>query len=419
MYASFVKKLYVDLEDYHLLRRIAKAMPSPDLAHMFPRVDAVDLMFDFSEPIDDIVQYFSNRLDSLHVFPSNRYNSQPIHFLSTALSRSSINLGSLSLMLTSCWYPDNTVACRYIASVVEASPALQSLRIYLSGSLSLNLLRTISRLQRLDSLALSRLSNHAIIRAEEEFPLSLKSLDITGDLRSCCAIVRVAQVKRLEMLFLTGKERESEVGDSLQAVGLCVSLTLLHLHLDADTIQWDDLRPLLRCTRLRRISISTIKDNLNIDDGMLSEMARAWSEVRDLTLTKCSGERSEGVAPVATLGGLECFAAHCPHLTRLAVNVDARAQTGGTSYPIITSPLPSLTTLYFESSISGDRQHARDIARTVDALWPGLRFMCDSWSEHPEEREYFVGEESTWGVVWDIVAERQNVRRSLEEGHRE
>ncbi|KAJ7673742.1 hypothetical protein DFH06DRAFT_1173185 [Mycena polygramma] len=135
-------------------------------------------------------------------------------------------------------------------------------------------------------------------------------------------------------------------------------------------------RPLYRFTHLRTVWIG-VPEGYDLDDAALSEMARAWPQIVQLTLWSASHYHAR-----CTLLALYSLSQHCPCLARLAMDLDA------THVPMLARDAlrvrqQALDYLHVALSPVSD---AASVGAFIALLFSNLRKVQCNWNNDHDER---------------------------------
>ncbi|KAJ7438137.1 hypothetical protein B0H11DRAFT_2105828 [Mycena galericulata] len=159
---------------------------------------------------------------------------------------------------------------------------------------------------------------------------SLQSLKIlTKTFHPAIAVTKALAASQLDSIDITIETAEgfSTFCDVLTQYVPHASLRYLKIHSDS-TYPYETHNPRIERDTIKRLSCfpnlkSVFLDfsgGFNLDDGVISQLARAWPNLEFLTFLHHELPR---VAPRVTLAGLRDLARHCPRICRLQIEVDA------------------------------------------------------------------------------------------------
>ncbi|KAJ7644786.1 hypothetical protein FB45DRAFT_1053451, partial [Roridomyces roridus] len=171
-----------------------------------------------------------------------------------------------------------------------------------------------------------------------------------------------------------------------------------HVRERGEALTGDIFRPLVCFVNLTMVYI--LADNgYNLDDALMTELARAWPHLETLNLETIWNDHRQ--APLITLFSLRTLASHCPRLRELELTFDANS---------VPEPRPNERQLQFELA-SLDAAHspissAIDVARYLSAVFPNLTTVCSAYDEYDMEEEMETEEDKAefkWSALWREV----------------
>ncbi|KAJ7122086.1 hypothetical protein C8R44DRAFT_735807 [Mycena epipterygia] len=148
-----------------------------------------------------------------------------------------------------------------------------------------------------------------------------------------------------------------------------------HIGPDASRYAAYFLRYLFAFPNLTVVSIR-VPVGFDLNDTTITDMARAWSRIKELRLAS----RSHCDIPGNTLLGLRALAEHCPYLHTLEMSLDA------TTVPVLV-PAPQFVHGQLVSfNVAHSRiSHAYSVARSLSSLFYNLKTVTTSIEEEEEE----------------------------------
>ncbi|KAJ7511108.1 hypothetical protein B0H11DRAFT_2386649 [Mycena galericulata] len=167
-------------------------------------------------------------------------------------------------------------------------------------------------------------------------------------------------------------------------------------------VSGEELRPLFCFRHLTHVSLSHTP-GVDLDDGVILDMARAWPCLEFLSLPSDSNCR---LIPRLTLEGVYAFAKYCPNLESLTILFDAtnvpklkiRSKAGGRRR-VSQENLDYLDVAY---SPIGTRPHR--VAEFLSTLFPFLEVIHTSYHDNPELRDAdVVASHKAWMKVYDAL----------------
>ncbi|KAJ7809819.1 hypothetical protein B0H13DRAFT_2149651, partial [Mycena leptocephala] len=168
-------------------------------------------------------------------------------------------------------------------------------------------------------------------------------------------------------------------------------------------VSGEELRPLFCFRNLTRVSLSHTP-GVDLDDGVILDMARAWPCLESLSLPSDTNCR---ITPRPTLEGVYAFAKYCPNLQELTILFDAtsvpklkiRSETG-CRRRVSQESLTYLDVAY--SSIGTRPRHVAEFLRTI---FPCLEAIQSSYHDNPESRAdaQAVASHKAWMKVYEAL----------------
>ncbi|KAJ7776890.1 hypothetical protein DFH07DRAFT_936793 [Mycena maculata] len=145
------------------------------------------------------------------------------------------------------------------------------------------------------------------------------------------------------------------------------------------------LRPLSCFSNLVSVSIGVLH-GFDIDDVVLSDLARAWPHLQELSLAT---EKHEST-PRATLCGLQALAQHCAKLRTVEITFDA------TNVPPVTTDEPQI--------VQRNLVSLNVAFSPIAAAFPVARYLSGTFVNLKEIETHFASQyQSKWTEVGDIL----------------
>ncbi|KAJ7779774.1 hypothetical protein B0H16DRAFT_1830088 [Mycena metata] len=283
-------------------------------------------------PTDDaIFPYISLFLgQQLTCLSSSVKSSLPHSSLLSVLASKAPCLTDISLH----WDPLDAPALVAVSSLILALPRLQSLSI---PQLDPPTYRYLASLPNLKVLSLEHLmSFDDVAFGSDPFP-GLTSLMISSPTIGPAAMAFVGSLSETPLKYFqcTSEALPSVITIQQLCSGLAAGCSVSHLiefymnlGIDEDPVNLtlagiitpDTLTPLLAFPNLRQVTLDSSLD-IALDDAFCAALAAAWPRLEILSL---STFRQGHQQPTVSLLALSAFARHCPRLTELTMEFDAR-----------------------------------------------------------------------------------------------
>lgn len=184
--------------------------------------------------------------------------------------------------------------------------------------------------------------------------------------------------------------------DLFEEIAAKSNLTSVSLNFYNSNIpQWTDVALLLSCPLLKKIDIAIAGPGMELDDGVISAISRAWPHLTHLRFVGLRSAPKEFTRP--SLQGLAELLRKCPKLQEVILEIDAGAgalqAALANAVPPSSEPRGKLLLNVRESPIAEDSEET--IADYLASLWPGVLAIESWWSEEPER--------GAWDQVGDII----------------
>ncbi|KAJ7215635.1 hypothetical protein C8J57DRAFT_1538183 [Mycena rebaudengoi] len=195
------------------------------------------------------------------------------------------------------------------------------------------------------------------------------------------AIASTSSYSTLEILNIRASDREEPPKDEF----------------DNSVVRAKTLRILFPFTRLTNINLELIC-GFELDDEVVSEMARAWCRVEGLRLGCTSGLHDIAGGPTrVTMMGIQAIATYCSDLGTLALAFDASTvpqldyyishQTTLTSFDVFSSPITS----------------PAPVAAALSAMFPNLGRVSGGCKYYDPDEELIPPLVRRWKIVDSII----------------
>lgn len=178
----------------------------------------------------------------------------------------------------------------------------------------------------------------------------------------------------------------------LDNLRLHTRLATIQLTFSRTTSTWEDLLPLLACSRLQCLKLEGYLLPATIGDQELKNMAESWPLLEVLTIEyescRANLARNSNKAderPRITLAGLVCLATHCPALRKLRLSIDASVVPDAPAFPVTGGKMKDIS--FPLSPVVSGGTGDRAIARFLTELWPNQEPPCPRTGE---------GEQGSW-----------------------
>ncbi|KAJ6548483.1 hypothetical protein B0H19DRAFT_1265311 [Mycena capillaripes] len=294
--------------------------------------------------------------------------------------------------------------CAYVPSVSRFICALQDVETIVVSGLDAIAFAHIARFPRLRYLWLMSDKPTRFLPPSNELPhfpalktLECESIEHASTLLEWlrCSLVEftlIARSWRVTPTKRTVQELYSALAancthSSLKKISVGKPLRPEPIHpdqLNLYLVSGEQLRPLLRFRNLVHVSLSHTP-GVDLDDGVILDMARAWQCLEYLSLPSNTNCR---ITPRLTLEGVYAFAKYCPNLHELAILFDGtivpklkvRSETGRRRR-VSQESLAHLDVAY---SPIGTRP--RLVAEFLSTIFPCLYAIKTSYRDNPESR---------------------------------
>ncbi|TCD62905.1 hypothetical protein EIP91_006232 [Steccherinum ochraceum] len=272
-----------------------------------------------------------------------------------SLAQHSAALTSLRLKLSNGAISDSESEYTRLCAMLRETSSLQE--IDLDSDFGDELWQAVASLPLLKSLKISHRDESTTPTSPAMFP-ALTSLELNTSMPSSVTpMIQHVQFPSLQSLTLAfppdaisyvGKRRTRPCFAAIAEA--CSSAPLTHLEIKTNdstiplyltrisSIVSDDVRPLLRLTRLRHVNIHP-RWPWDLDDNLFTEMVHAWPDVQLLFLDPSYRWKSPSRI---TLQGLESVATHY-HIQTLGVVLDASVPALAKEDPISFDSIPAYT----------------------------------------------------------------------------
>jgi hypothetical protein len=338
----------LDIGNWSLLPRLPPLHSSFALVnlrtHGFPDDDKRNLISKFLGALDRVIH--------LHVPTLNRAALEHLATLAT--------LKSLAM---------------YNADVADLSPGI----IWTAGFPALTDLRFYGAPFEFISDLTQGLSNSPVAS------LYLSSSDFPTEItmRSLCLILstHIAHSALFEVRLELGHDHDSDVRDVF----------------DGHTIS-----PLLCFSRIQKLDLES-PGGFKLDDAMVWDMARAFPELRQLSLRSSTRVHC---TPSMTLHGLRAFATHCPELRSISIAFDATVIPPAANCATPDVFQTELTYLFLVASPISSPPH---VARFLSGIFPNL--VALSHFRGPMQAAMTIQDCKNWDQVVELLSMFSDVRR--------
>lgn len=222
------------------------------------------------------------------------------------------------------------------------------------------------------------------------------------------AAIKSAHLTELEIVVespYNEEEEESLTSTSSLAGGLddvrrFTSLSYVQILFLATSAAWSDFSPLLDCACLEFVSLYGHDLSQLLRDEELFLMAQSWPQLRELDLIDTLSDIPDAgsTPPAATLRGLDCLAAHCVHLRKLTISVDARNPDPDSLPPVVGTSMVDVRLAY--SWVASGEESEMALVNFITNMWPNQIILGE-----PMSREKWVRTRWDIGRVggWDRV----------------
>lgn len=414
-YAPFVKEVTISYESI-ICERLANG--DPTRLNILPYLTNLTVTTRGSFPRAELSLFLSRSIQTLDVaVMASPLGTDALRLDGfTIVPLVSPNIERINLTIA----PVGCMGSEGLVSMIEGSRNLRILSLELHQLECIPMIiNSIVSLPSLDTLGLAPVCNLRPSDLPAAPIQSLRRLILEGDVSSATSHLQSlapCSLQRLALVVRIGEEEDDPA--ALQVLSPFAELQDLCLALQCSATRWDHIRPSLDCRRLEQVHLRSCDSSLNLGNDEIQQMAQAWPDLQVLELIYEGAEVNWLEPPAVTLRALECFAYYCPRLEKLAIDVNAEptgAELARNLGERDIRPHDRIVSVDLRCSLIGG-QSQREVARTIDALWPNVRDIWVSWGNEISGDEY-TEEEEAWTATLGIAEERRHARNEERERH--